>query len=204
VKLSRPLDFLVVSDHAEGLGVMYQVYDATPPSWRTQPGALTKAMRGTMEEQAKAQGEVCPPRRRHAAGAGQGSEDVGPIIKSVWSSTRPRRRASTSPGRFTAMIGYEWRRCRGATTSTGTFSSVTKGQSRPDLPVQRLAEREPREALGVDGEVRGEDGREAPRIPHNGNLSNGRMFELVDFDGNPLSKDYASAARAGRRCRDHP
>ncbi len=28
-------------------------------------------------------------------------------------------------------------------------------------------------------------------IPHNGNLSNGRMFELVDFDGNPLSKDYA-------------
>ena len=28
-------------------------------------------------------------------------------------------------------------------------------------------------------------------IPHNGNLSNGRMFELVDFAGNPLSKDYA-------------
>jgi hypothetical protein len=27
-------------------------------------------------------------------------------------------------------------------------------------------------------------------IPHNGNLSNGRMFELVDFGGNPLSKDY--------------
>ena len=30
-KLSRPLDFLVVSDHAEGLGVMYQVL-------RRQPG----------------------------------------------------------------------------------------------------------------------------------------------------------------------
>ena len=29
-KLSRPLDFLVVSDHAEGLGIMYQVYDANP------------------------------------------------------------------------------------------------------------------------------------------------------------------------------
>jgi hypothetical protein len=43
----------------------------------------------------------------------------------------------------------------------------------------------------VDGEDGGQDGREAARIPHNGNLSNGRMFELVDFDGNPLSKDYA-------------
>ena len=38
-KLSRPLDFLVVSDHAEGLGVMFQVYDGNPafasdPRWR--------------------------------------------------------------------------------------------------------------------------------------------------------------------------
>ena len=29
-KLSRPLDFLVVSDHAEGLGVMYQVHEGNP------------------------------------------------------------------------------------------------------------------------------------------------------------------------------
>ncbi len=29
-KLSRPMDFLVVSDHAEGLGVMYEVYNGNP------------------------------------------------------------------------------------------------------------------------------------------------------------------------------
>ena len=28
-------------------------------------------------------------------------------------------------------------------------------------------------------------------IPHNGNLSNGRMFEIVDFAGNPLTRKYA-------------
>ena len=38
-------------------------------------------------------------------------------------------------------------------------------------------------------------------IPHNGNLSNGRMFELTDFAGKPLTRDYAGAARAGRCCR---
>jgi len=30
VKLSRPMDFLVISDHAEGLGVMYEVYSENP------------------------------------------------------------------------------------------------------------------------------------------------------------------------------
>ncbi len=29
-KLSRPLDFLVVSDHAEGLGLMQEVYKGNP------------------------------------------------------------------------------------------------------------------------------------------------------------------------------
>jgi hypothetical protein len=29
-KLSRPLDFLVISDHAEGLGLMFQVYEGNP------------------------------------------------------------------------------------------------------------------------------------------------------------------------------
>ena len=38
-------------------------------------------------------------------------------------------------------------------------------------------------------------------IPHNGNLSNGRMFALTDFAGKPLTATTPSAARAGSRCR---
>ena len=34
-------------------------------------------------------------------------------------------------------------------------------------------------------------GGRALAIPHNGNLSNGRMYAAQTFDGTPLSKDYA-------------
>ena len=36
-------------------------------------------------------------------------------------------------------------------------------------------------------------------IPHNPNLSNGRMFDVVDFEGKPLTADYAE-----RRARWEP
>jgi hypothetical protein len=40
------------------------------------------------------------------------------------------------------------------------------------------------------GKYEAKTGGKLLAIAHNGNLSNGRMFELVDFAGNPLSKDY--------------
>ncbi|MBP1611683.1 MAG: uncharacterized protein H6Q01_346, partial [Acidobacteria bacterium] len=59
VKLSRPLDFLVISDHAEGLGLMYQIYEGNP-TFIADPtvAGWSKAMRGSIEEQAAAQNEV--------------------------------------------------------------------------------------------------------------------------------------------------
>ena len=41
------------------------------------------------------------------------------------------------------------------------------------------------------GKYEAKTGGKLLAIPHNGNISNGRMFELVDFAGKPLSKDYA-------------
>ena len=100
VRLSRPMDFLVVSDHAEGLGLMFQVYDGNP-AFMADPmlAGWNKAMKGSMADQAKAANEV-------VSAQAQGTlppvikdpKVVGPIMKSVWQSTRPRRRSSTSPG----------------------------------------------------------------------------------------------------------
>jgi len=59
VRLSRPMDFLVVSDHAEGLGLMFQVYEGNP-AFMADPmlAGWNKAMKGSMADQAKAANEV--------------------------------------------------------------------------------------------------------------------------------------------------
>ena len=99
-KLSRPLDFLVVSDHAEGLGVMFQVYEGNP-AFMSDPtlARWSKAMKAGGEEAATTQNEVIvAPGAGHAAAAGQGPEDRRPDHEvGLAGSTPPPPRSSTSP-----------------------------------------------------------------------------------------------------------
>ena len=66
-KLSRPLDFLVVSDHAEGLGVMFQLYEGNP-AFMADPtlARWSKAMRDGGKRCRRGRSEKSPPPRRRA------------------------------------------------------------------------------------------------------------------------------------------
>jgi hypothetical protein len=97
VRLSRPLDFLVITDHAEGLGVMAQVA-AGNPAFKGDPQLDRWAgmMRGGMAEAGKAMNEVIVAQSSNALPARlKAPQVVGPVMRSVWS-------------RYTALIGYEW------------------------------------------------------------------------------------------------
>jgi hypothetical protein len=109
-KLARPLDFLCISDHAEGLGVMYQVYegnpammsDATLKRWHDAMRAGGKQAGDAMNEvvSAQAQGTLPKPIKDPAI--------VGPVMKTVWQAYTETAEKFNEPGRFTAMIAYEW------------------------------------------------------------------------------------------------
>src|SRR5271157_2020945 len=110
VKLSRPMDFLVISDHAEGLGVMYQVYDGNPvmmadptlARWSKALKAGGEDARAAMNELVsdQAQGKLPP--------VVKDPKVVGPLMKSVWQAYTATAEKYNEPGHFTAMIGYEW------------------------------------------------------------------------------------------------
>ena len=163
-KLSRPLDFLVVSDHAEGLGVMAQVYEGNP-AFTSDPTLQRwgKAMKAGGEEAAKtmrelisaqAQGTLPPPIKDPKV--------VGPIMKSVWQQYTATAEKFNEPGqvhrddRLRVDLGAGRQQ-----PAPQRHVPRRQGQGRPDPAVLGVAERRPGEALGLDGEVRREDRRQA-------------------------------------------
>ena len=109
-KLSRPLDFLVISDHAEGLGVITEVYNGNP-AFVSDPTLKrwNEMMQAGGKDAAEAQNELVSAQAQGTLpGPVQDPKVVGPVMKSVWQSYTETAEQYNEPGRFTAMIGYEW------------------------------------------------------------------------------------------------
>ena len=193
-KLSRPLDFLVVADHAEGLGVMFQLYEGNP-SFMSDPtlARWSKAMRDTQEVQAATQREVTAAQAQGTLPAPvKDPKIVGPIMKSVWQEYTATAEKYNEPGRFTAMIGFEWTSLPGGNNlHRNVLFRDNKDKADQILPFSSWQSEDPEKLWAWMEKYEQKTGGKVLAIPHNGNLSNGRMFEAVDFAGKPLTRDYA-------------
>jgi len=194
VKLSRPMDFLVISDHAEGLGVMYEVYngnevfmkDETLQRWNRmmKAGGADAADATTELISAQAQGTLPKPITNPTIS--------GPIMKSVWEEYTKTAEQFNEPGRFTAMIGYEWTSVPGGNNlHRNVLFRDNKDKADQMIPFNAWQSEDPEKLWEWMARYEEKTGGKVLAIPHNGNLSNGRMFEPVDFAGKPLSRDYA-------------
>jgi hypothetical protein len=193
-KLSRPLDFLVVSDHAEGLGVMLEVYNGNPAfaadqtldRWGKAMKAGGQEAAATMRElvSAQANNKLPPPVKDPKV--------VGPIMKSVWQTYTATAEKFNEPGRFTAMIGYEWTSVPGGNNlHRNILFRDNKDRADQVLPFSAWQSEDPEKLWAWMAQYEQKTGGQMLAIPHNANLSNGRMFEPVDFAGKALTKDYA-------------
>jgi hypothetical protein len=193
-KLARPLDFLVISDHAEGLGVITQVAagnpaftsDPTLTRWGAALKAGGKAQQDAMNElvSAQANNRLPPPIKDPKV--------VVPIMRSVWQQYTATAERFNEPGRFTAMIGYEWTSVPGGNNLQRNVL-FRDGKDRADqlLPFSAWQSEDPEQLWAWMARYEEKTGGRVLAIPHNANLSNGRMFERVDFVGKALTKDYA-------------
>ena len=194
VKLSRPLDFLVVSDHAEGLGVMYEVLKGNP-AFTSDPllARWAAALKAGGEEAAKAKNELVSAQAQGTLPAPvKDPKIVGPVMKSVWKQYTATAEKYNEPGRFTAMIGYEWTSVPGGNNLHRNVL-FRDGKDRADqvFPFSSWQSEDPEKLWAWMDAYEKKTGGRMLAIPHNGNLSNGRMFELTDFSGQPLTRDYA-------------
>lgn len=192
VKLSVPLDFLVVADHAESFGVMGDILDGNPmlmgdPDCRRWHEMLKKGGESALEVY----------KEMVARGSGQGKPlpvilGDKQFIRSVWERQTAWAEKYNEPGQFTAMIGYEW-------SSTDKGNNLHRnvlyrdGKAKADLALPLAAEganQDPEKLWQWMAAYEDKTGGQVLAIPHNGNLSNGRMFALADFMGNPLTQKY--------------
>jgi hypothetical protein len=182
----EPLDFLAITDHAEQMGVGRQLQDPATPLGRSDLGRRIRERLGASVD------ELRQLFRSKAPVAGV---DTGPVVRDAWAATLEAAARWNDPGRFTAFVGYEW-------SSTPEQQNlhrnvIFRGGDAP-LPFSAADSERPEDLWSWLEEQRGR-GVLALAIPHNANVSNGLMYDLVDSDGRPIDAGYAR-----RRARNEP
>jgi len=186
VKLSRPLDFLVISDHAEGLGVGLEFLKGNPALMSDPTLVRWREMANAGGSQAlKAKNEIISAQANGTLPAVlQDPKVVGPIMKSVWQQYTATAEQYNEPGRFTALIGYEWTSMPGGNNiHRNVIFRDGKDKADQILPFSSQQSEDPEKLWEWMSRYEQRTGGRMLAIPHNANVSNGRMFELTDFSG---------------------
>lgn len=193
VKLSRPLDFLVVADHSDNMGFF-------PALNAGDSNILANATGKRWYDMVQSgQGNDAALEIIVAFSQGTFPTDImffpgTPGYRDAWQKTIAAAEEFNDPGRFTAFIGYEW------TSNTGGNNLHRNVIFRDDGSYARQVE--PFTVYpphGSDNPVdlwkwmqayEDKTGGDVLAIAHNGNLSNGRMFPMVEAFGERLDRDY--------------
>jgi hypothetical protein len=202
VKLSRPLDFLVVADHSDNMGFFPAMFAGDPAILANETGKKWYDM----------------------INAGKGAEAALDIIvafsqgtfptdimffpgttgyKTAWKQTIDAAEAANDPGRFTAFIGYEW------TSNTGGNNLHRNVIFRDDASYARQVEPytvyPPYGSDNPEGlwawmqSYEDRTGGDVLAIAHNGNLSSGLMFPVVEAFGKRIDRNYVETREKWER-----
>mgnify|MGYP001829183132 FL=1 len=195
-KLQRPLDFLVVSDHAENMGLAPLAAAGDPAILATEFGRkihdLMKADLGA---------EAFDLWRASRASGVDPMASENEAAQTVWDKIIEAAEKYNHPGLFTAFIGYEWTSVPGGNNlHRNIIYRDGKAKAEKLLPFSAYDSEDVEDLWSWMDNYESETGGKLLAIPHNGNLSNGLMFDDVTFtDKKPIDRDYAT-----RRARWEP
>ncbi len=185
-RLSRPLDFLVLTDHAEMYGLMPQLLSGDPDILATEAGQrwYDMLMTGDPDTIFEAAMEIVVSL----------SKEDPPInnpkaTRKAWEAYTELADKYNEPGRFTALIGYEWTAIGGDNLHRNVVFRGNGEVARKTNPFSQFDSQNPEDLWRALDQFSGDSGAQVLAIPHNGNLSNGRMFTVKNFDGSPLNKE---------------
>jgi len=188
-KLSRPLDWLVISDHAEMYGLMPPLLRGDPTVLATKEGKRWyEALKSGNQQQAfdtameivAALSKPDPP------------FNTDKIVRNAWQNYTALADKYNDPGRFSAIIGYEYTTRGGFNLHRNVLFRDDASMANQMLPFSQFQSQNPEDLWKALDEFEKKTGANVLAIPHNGNLSNGLMFSVETNDGKPLTKELAA------------
>ncbi len=203
--LRVPLDFYAVTDHAMYMGVSRQTADPSTEIARIMEldymenlNAPENLIPGLSPNRTRAFSSFLGDAARLIADGTLSQDLVHDITHDAWKDTVAAAEQYNKPGEFTTFVAYEY------TTSTADRGNLHRNvifrdaDKLPAVPFSRVHSRNPEDLWDWMDGLR-DEGIESLAIPHNSNGSNGQMFKLVDWAGNPLDDTYSS-----QRTRNEP
>lgn len=197
VKLSRPLDFLVVADHSDNMGFFPRLNAGEPKMLADPTGKRWYGMiQEGGQEGVKAAVEIIQSLTNNTMPPALASLPGTDAYRDAWDVTIKAAEKYNEPGKYTAFIGYEW-------------TSTEKGANRHRVVIYRdggdkASMVEPATTLPPLGSpdekelwkwmqaYEDKTGGSLLAIAHNGNMSNGVMFPVADtFTGQPYDRTWA-------------
>ena len=195
MQLQRPLDFYAVTDHGIYLGVVRAGADTSTeisgyPAMQSIHN-LNAAENLTLES---------VPTRNFRAFIGQftraiaGSEplksEVDRIMRSTWADEIQAADRHYQPGKFTTFAAYEFSTTKPDGGSMHRNVVFRDTESLPAMPFNRLMSLDPEDLWNWMDDLREDEGVESLAIPHNSNKSNGQMFALTTWAGDPMTLEH--------------
>jgi hypothetical protein len=196
VKLSRPLDFLVVADHSDQMGFFTDLAAGKPnvladPTGRKWYDMMNsgKAAEAAMDIVSLFSQGKFPPALIYSP--------TSLPYRNTWQDMVAAAEQFNEPGRFTALIGYEWTSLDLGNNLHRNVIYRDNGDKAtlvvPFTTQPPFGSNNPVELWKWMEEYEKRTGGSVLAIAHNGNLSNGTMFPLVEAFGKKIDKEYVEA-----------
>ncbi|MDP2495275.1 DUF3604 domain-containing protein [Shimia thalassica] len=189
-RLQQPLDWLVVTDHAENLGLPIALEEDSPALLANEWGRKIS--------------EIYAPRTdvSRALAYDTWMQDALNIVtdplagtgfsEAMWPRVTAAAEQHNQPGSFTALIGYEWTSGpNGNNLHRNVIFRDGKELADQIIPLSAYDSEDPEKLWDWLENYESLTGGQVLAIPHNGNLSNGLMFDDTTLSGEPISRDYA-------------
>ena len=190
VRLIRPLDFLVVADHAENLGLAPFIAESHPELLKSEWGKAVHDMVKAGDSRGAFQKWLSD-----AVTPGTDPINNPKMARTVWDREIEFADKYNEPGRFTALIGFEWTSIS-TQENPGNLHRVVifkdgRDKASQVVPFSTFDSYDPEKLWDYMADYEEKTGGSILAIAHNGNVSNGQMFATERLNGRPIKREYA-------------